>query len=112
MMKRAILLLAAALLAAPVMRADEGMWMLPTLKKMNQADMKKLGLNIKATDIYNEKKASIKDAVVHFGGGCTAEIISEKGLLVTNHHCGYSSIQGTRLSCSPCRLRANGCWRT
>ena len=74
--------------------ADEGMWMLPTLKKMNESDMKKLGLKINASDIYNEKKASIKDAVVHFGGGCTAEIISDRGLLVTNHHCGYSSIQG------------------
>ena len=92
-MKKVIVLLAAVLAFASV-RADEGMWMLPTLKKMNQADMKKLGLKIKATDIYNEKKASIKDAVVHFGGGCTAEIISERGLLVTNHHCGYSSIQG------------------
>ena len=92
-MRKVVVLLAAALVFTSV-RADEGMWMLPTLKKMNQADMKKLGLRINATDIYNEKKASIKDAVVHFGGGCTAEIISERGLLVTNHHCGYSSIQG------------------
>ena len=82
------------LMAVTSVKADEGMWMLPTLKKMNQADMKKLGLKIKATDIYNEKKASIKDAVVQFGGGCTGEFISDKGLLVTNHHCGYSSIQG------------------
>ena len=92
-MKKSIVLLA-LLMAVASVRADEGMWMLPTLKKMNQTEMKKLGLKIKATDIYNEKKASIKDAVVHFGGGCTAEIISDKGLLVTNHHCGYSSIQG------------------
>ena len=92
-MKKSIVLLA-LLMAVTSVRADEGMWMLPTLKQMNQKDMKKLGLKIKADEIYNEEKASIKDAVVHFGGGCTAEIISDKGLLVTNHHCGYSSIQG------------------
>ena len=92
-MKKVLFILAMALAVTSV-SADEGMWMLPTLKKMNGADMKKLGLKIKVNDIYNEKKASIKDAVVHFGGGCTAEIISDKGLLVTNHHCGYSSIQG------------------
>ena len=92
-MKKLILMLA-LLFAVASVSADEGMWMLPTLKKMNESDMKKLGLKISASQIYNEKKASIKDAVVHFGGGCTAEIISDKGLLVTNHHCGYSSIQG------------------
>ena len=92
-MKKSIVLLALLMAVTSVM-ADEGMWMLPTLKQMNQKDMKKLGLKIKADEIYNEEKASIKDAVVHFGGGCTAEIISDKGLLVTNHHCGYSSIQG------------------
>ena len=91
-MKKSILFLA-LLMAVTSVRADEGMWMLPTLKKMNGADMKKLGLKISASEIYNERKPSIKDAVVHFGGGCTAEIISERGLLVTNHHCGYSSIQ-------------------
>ena len=91
-MKRTLLIL--ALLTGVVsVKADEGMWMLPTLKKMNQADMKKLGLKINVSDIYSEKKPSIKDAVVHFGGGCTAEIISDRGLLVTNYHCGYSNIQ-------------------
>ena len=92
-MKRTILILA-LLMAVVSVRADEGMWMLPTLKKMNQTDMKKLGLKIKASDIYSEKKASIKDAVARFGSGCTAELISDRGLLVTNHHCGYSYIQG------------------
>ena len=92
-MRKTILLLLFAL-SVTWGRADEGMWMLPSLKKMNRTDMKKLGLKIGVQEIYNEKKPSIKDAVVHFGSGCTAEIISDKGLLVTNHHCGYSSIQG------------------
>lgn len=83
-----------ALAIMPSLHADEGMWMLPSLKKMNSKDMKKHGLEIKADQIYNENKPSIKDAVVHFGSGCTGEIISDRGLLVTNHHCGYSSIQG------------------
>ena len=83
----------ALLMAWTQVRADEGMWMLPTLGDMNGADMKNLGLRISASDIYNESEPSIKDAVVHFGGGCTGEMISDRGLLVTNHHCGYSHIQ-------------------
>ena len=106
-MKKLTIILA-MLLAVNTVWADEGMWMLPTLKKMNESDMKKLGLKISASQIYNEKKASIKDAVVHFGGGCTAEIISEKGLLVTNHHCGYSSIQA--LSTPEHNYLENGFW--
>lgn len=87
------LLLAIVLMASGSVMADEGMWMLPTLDKTVGSDMKKLGLKIDVSDIYSEDKPSIKDAVVHFGGGCTGEIISNQGLLVTNHHCGYSYIQ-------------------
>lgn len=67
-----------------------GMW-IPT--ELNEQEMKEMGMNISAKDIFNPNKASIKDAIVHFGGGCTSEIISPKGLLLTNHHCGYSQIQ-------------------
>lgn len=67
-----------------------GMWM-PT--ELNEKEMKELGMKISAKDIFNPNKPSIKDAVVQFDGGCTAEIISPKGLILTNHHCGYSSIQ-------------------
>ncbi len=72
--------------------ADEGMW-LPNLIKERIKDMRSMGFRLKAEDIYSNDKASLKDAVVQFGGGCTGEFISQEGLLLTNHHCGYSSIQ-------------------
>ena len=73
--------------------ATDGMWLPHLLKKLNESEMKSLGMRISAEDIYSINKGSIKDAVVHFGGGCTGEIVSSKGLLLTNHHCGYGQIQ-------------------
>jgi hypothetical protein len=73
--------------------ADEGMWLLPLIEKLNVGKMTELGLKLSAEDIYSLNKASIKDAVVIFGGGCTGEIVSSQGLILTNHHCGYSYIQ-------------------
>ncbi len=73
--------------------ADEGMWMLTDLKEQNSVAMRELGLEIPIEEIYSPDGISIKDAVVHFGGGCTGEIISSEGLLLTNHHCGYGAIQ-------------------
>lgn len=74
-------------------KADEGMWLLPLIEKLNMGKMTELGLKLSADDIYSLNKASLKDAVVIFGGGCTAEIVSPQGLVLTNHHCGYGSIQ-------------------
>lgn len=73
-------------------QAHEGMWV-PTLLKVIEGDMQSEGLQITAEDIYSINNSSIKDAVVHFGGGCTAEVISTQGLILTNHHCGYGVIQ-------------------
>lgn len=73
--------------------ADEGMWMLTDLKKQNAAVMQDLGLDISIDKVYCPDSISLKDAVVHFGGGCTGEIISAEGLVLTNHHCGYRYIQ-------------------
>ncbi|MBO5563567.1 MAG: S46 family peptidase, partial [Bacteroidales bacterium] len=91
-MKRILILAMAALLAVPA-SADEGMWLLPLLQKMNGKALKEAGCKLSPDEIYSINKSSLKDNIVHFGGGCTAEIISSEGLLVTNHHCGYSSIQ-------------------
>ncbi len=76
-----------------VIRADEGMWIPLFLSQYNIEDMKKLGFKLTADDIYNVNAASLKDAVVLFGRGCTGELISNEGLLLTNHHCGYNNIQ-------------------
>jgi len=69
------------------------MWLPQLLQAMNEKEMKKLGMKINASDIYNISKGSLKDAIVSFGGFCTAELISDKGLLLTNHHCGFDAIQ-------------------
>lgn len=74
------------------LKAKEGMW-IPTLLSALEGDMQSMGLRLSAEDIYSVNHSSLKDAVVHFGGGCTAEMISSEGLLLTNHHCGYSQIQ-------------------
>lgn len=75
------------------LKAKEGIWIPYLLGQLNQAEMMEMGMEITADQIYSVNHSSIKDAIVHFGGGCTAELISDKGLLLTNHHCGYSQIQ-------------------
>jgi len=90
-MKRLTLLLLCSLICRIII-ADEGMWPLPLLNQ-RLADMQELGLKLQDYDIYNPDSSSIKDAVVLFGRGCTGEVISSEGLLLTNHHCGYSQIQ-------------------
>ena len=109
-MKRIFLSLAAALMLLPASRADEGMWLLPLLEKINSETMQNLGSRLTAEQIYSVNHSSIKDAVVQFGGGCTGELISGSGLLVTNHHCGYSSIQA--LSSEEHNYLEDGFWAT
>jgi hypothetical protein len=79
-------------LGSLMVKADEGMWMPQLIEALNFKDMKKNGFKLSAKEIYDINKASMKDAVAIFGGGCTAEVISTKGLILTNHHCGFSSI--------------------
>ena len=87
--------------------AKEGMWLPPTLKK-READMKSMGLQIPVERLYNENGSGLNNAIVLFGSGCTGEIISSKGLLLTNHHCGYGTVQG--LSSKDKDYFANGYW--
>ncbi|MCK9304676.1 MAG: S46 family peptidase [Bacteroidales bacterium] len=91
-MKRSFLLVALFLLTVAFSRADEGMW-LPSLIKERIPDMQMKGFRLTAEDLYSINQACLKDAIVQFGSGCTGELISDKGLILTNHHCGYSYIQ-------------------
>jgi len=88
--------------------ADEGMWFLMHLERLNERDMQKMGLQLSAEEIYSINNSSLKDAIVQFGGGCTAEIVSGQGLVLTNHHCGYSAI--AELSTPSTDYLTNGFW--
>ncbi len=93
-MKRiAALLLVVSLGFSQFAKADEGMWLLPLINKLNINKMQEMGLKLSADDIYSINSSSLKDAIVIFGRGCTGEIISDQGLILTNHHCGYGNIQ-------------------
>ena len=108
-MKKIVLLLTAFLLVAPIkVKADEGMWFLMFLERLNQRDMEKMGLQLTAEEIYSINNHSLKDAIVQFDGGCTAEIISDQGLVLTNHHCGYDKIAS--LSTPEDDILTNGFW--
>ena len=91
-MKRFLAIVAALAVSVSAL-ADEGMWLLPLLNQMNKKDLKAAGCKLSPEEIYSINKSSLKDAIVQFGGGCTGEMISAQGLVITNHHCGYSSIQ-------------------
>jgi hypothetical protein len=92
-MKKLIISLTLVLFTRMAIFAGEGMWIPLLLSLLNQTEMQEMGMKMTAEDIYSVNQGSLKDAIVHFGGGCTAEIISGSGLLLTNHHCGYGQIQ-------------------
>lgn len=90
---RHLLLILLVVVTGIAARADEGMWLPQLLARLNEKQMKSMGMKISAADIYNINKGSLKDAIVSFGGFCTGEVISSKGLVLTNHHCGFDAIQ-------------------
>jgi hypothetical protein len=91
-MSKLLKIIIALCISAISSTAKEGMWLPFLLETLNEKDMRAMGMKITASDLYNENKSSLKDAVVLFGGGCTGEVISNQGLLLTNHHCGYGTV--------------------
>jgi hypothetical protein len=108
-MKKIVLALITCILLMPInVKADEGMWFLMFIERLNHRDMQKMGLQLTAEEIYSINHSSLKDAVVQFNGGCTAEIVSKEGLVFTNHHCGYGAI--AELSTEEKNYLKNGFW--
>ena len=108
-MKKIILSIVLGILLLPAsVKADEGMWFLMFIERLNHRDMQKMGLQLTAEEIYSINNHSLKDAIVQFNGGCTAELISKEGLVLTNHHCGYSSI--AELSTAEKNYLKDGYW--
>lgn len=108
MRKIVITLVSAVLLMPFTMKADEGMWFLMFIERLNHRDMQKMGLQLTAEEIYSINHHSLKDAIVQFNGGCTAELISKDGLVLTNHHCGYDAI--AELSSAEKNYLKDGYW--
>ncbi|MCC9061829.1 S46 family peptidase [Flavobacterium piscisymbiosum] len=106
-MKKIILFFTMCLMAFPV-KADEGMWFLMFIERLNHRDMEKMGLQLTAEEIYSINHHSLKDAIVQFNGGCTAEMVSKNGLVLTNHHCGYNAI--AELSTAEQNYLKDGFW--
>lgn len=102
------LLFATCLLVSNVAKADEGMWLLSLLEKLNYKDMQAKGLRLTPEQLYSVNHSSLKDACIWFNGGCTGEIISKDGLILTNHHCGYDAI--AELSTVQDNILDNGFW--
>ncbi|MFN0274366.1 MAG: S46 family peptidase, partial [Chitinophagales bacterium] len=103
-----LLLTNTAKAASPFANPDEGMWLLSLLKDLNIQQMQKMGMQMTADDLYNPNGPSLKDAIVQFGGFCTGEFVSDKGLVFTNHHCGYDAIAG--VSTTENNYLDNGFW--
>ncbi|WP_353169994.1 S46 family peptidase [Flavobacterium sp.] len=108
-MKKIILSLVAGIMLMPMsVKADEGMWFLMFIERLNHRDMQKMGLQLTPQEIYSINNHSLKDAIVQFNGGCTAELISKDGLVLTNHHCGYDAI--AELSSAEKNYLKDGYW--
>ncbi len=108
-MKKLLLFVVSVIMLVPAsVKADEGMWFLMFIERLNHRDMQKMGLQLTAEEIYSVNNHSLKDAIVQFNGGCTAEMISKDGLVLTNHHCGYDAI--AELSTAEKNILKDGFW--